>query len=71
MDVIFGMNWLEFNRVHINCCKKTVLFPRPEQELSSKLMCCREVARSVKTQEDVFAMFASLRMEEKAEVDTL
>ncbi|MCI58105.1 cellular nucleic acid-binding protein, partial [Trifolium medium] len=34
-------------------------------------MCCREVARSVKAQEDVFVMFASLRMEEKTEVDAL
>ncbi|MCI92290.1 hypothetical protein A2U01_0113586, partial [Trifolium medium] len=34
-------------------------------------MCCREVARSVKAQEGVFAMFASLRMEEKTEVDAL
>ncbi|MCI84454.1 cellular nucleic acid-binding protein, partial [Trifolium medium] len=33
-------------------------------------MCCREVARSVKAQEYVSVMFASLRMEEKAEVDT-
>ncbi|MCI77640.1 cellular nucleic acid-binding protein, partial [Trifolium medium] len=34
-------------------------------------MCCREVARSVKAQEDVFVMFASLRVEEKDEVDML
>ncbi|MCI57896.1 cellular nucleic acid-binding protein, partial [Trifolium medium] len=34
-------------------------------------MCCREVKRSVKAQEDVFAMFASLRVEEKNEVDAL
>ncbi|MCI74150.1 cellular nucleic acid-binding protein, partial [Trifolium medium] len=34
-------------------------------------MCCREVARSVKAREDVFAMFASLRVEEKTEVDML
>ncbi|MCI82884.1 cellular nucleic acid-binding protein, partial [Trifolium medium] len=34
-------------------------------------MCCREVTRSVKAQEDVFAMFPLLRVEEKAEVDTL
>ncbi|MCI69755.1 cellular nucleic acid-binding protein, partial [Trifolium medium] len=32
-------------------------------------MCFREVARSVKAQEDVFVMFASLRMEEKSGVD--
>ncbi|MCI95363.1 cellular nucleic acid-binding protein, partial [Trifolium medium] len=34
-------------------------------------MCCREVARSVKAQEDVFVMFASLRVDEKNEVDML
>ncbi|MCI63430.1 cellular nucleic acid-binding protein, partial [Trifolium medium] len=34
-------------------------------------MCCREVARSLKAQEDVFVMFTSLRMEEKSEVDAL
>ena len=26
LDVILGMNWLEFNHVHINCFYKTVLF---------------------------------------------
>ncbi|MCI90306.1 hypothetical protein A2U01_0111598, partial [Trifolium medium] len=30
-------------------------------------MCCREVARYVKAQEDVFVIFASLRVEEKNE----
>ncbi|MCI57998.1 cellular nucleic acid-binding protein, partial [Trifolium medium] len=34
-------------------------------------MRCREVTRSLKAQEDAFAMFASLRMEEKSEVDAL
>ncbi|MCI77042.1 hypothetical protein A2U01_0098312, partial [Trifolium medium] len=34
-------------------------------------MCCREVARSLKAREDVFAMFASLKMKEKTEVDAL
>ncbi|MCI84752.1 cellular nucleic acid-binding protein, partial [Trifolium medium] len=32
---------------------------------------CREVARSVRAQEDVFAMFASLRVEERTEADAL
>jgi hypothetical protein len=27
LDVILGMNWLEFNRVYINCFEKTVIFP--------------------------------------------
>ncbi|MCI70398.1 enzymatic polyprotein, partial [Trifolium medium] len=34
-------------------------------------MCCRELARSLKAQEDVFVMFDSLMMEEKLEVDAL
>ncbi|XP_058726800.1 uncharacterized protein LOC131598192 [Vicia villosa] len=28
IDVIFGMNWLEFNYVHINCYNKTLRFPK-------------------------------------------
>src|SRR3954463_15139752 len=27
LDVILEMNWLQFNRVHINCFTKTVIFP--------------------------------------------
>ncbi|MCI92969.1 cellular nucleic acid-binding protein, partial [Trifolium medium] len=34
-------------------------------------MCCREVTRSVKAQDDVFVMFASMKVEEKTEVDVL
>ncbi|MCI63535.1 cellular nucleic acid-binding protein, partial [Trifolium medium] len=34
-------------------------------------MCSREVERSVKAQEDLFVMFASLMMEEKSEVGAL
>ncbi|MCI30720.1 cellular nucleic acid-binding protein, partial [Trifolium medium] len=71
IDVIFGMNWLEFNRVHINCCKKTVLFPSPEENPSSKLMGSREVERSLKEHEDMFVMFASLMLEGKSEVGAL
>ncbi|MCI39839.1 cellular nucleic acid-binding protein, partial [Trifolium medium] len=59
------------NRVHINCCKKTVLFPRPEENSSSKLMSSREVERSLKEHENMFVMFASLMLEEKSEVGAL
>ncbi|GAU51518.1 hypothetical protein TSUD_413850 [Trifolium subterraneum] len=34
IDVIFGMNWLVFNQVHINCCEKTVIFPKSEGSLA-------------------------------------
>lgn len=31
MDVILGMNWLEYNYVHINCYRKSVRFSTPEE----------------------------------------
>jgi len=30
--VIQGMNWLEFNYIHINCFSKTVCFSSVEEE---------------------------------------
>lgn len=35
LDVILGMNWLEFNRVHINYFSKTMMFleMRGDEEL--------------------------------------
>ncbi|XP_058784152.1 uncharacterized protein LOC131658921 [Vicia villosa] len=32
LDVILGMNWLEYNHVHINCYDKSVRFSTPEEE---------------------------------------
>ncbi|MCI39213.1 cellular nucleic acid-binding protein, partial [Trifolium medium] len=49
----------------------TLLFPKSEEDLNSKLMCSREVKRSLKEQENVFVMFASLMLEEKSEVGAL
>ena len=38
LDIILGMNWLEFNQVHINCFEKTVIFPE-EVKVESEIMC--------------------------------
>jgi len=38
MDVIFGMNWLEYNRVHINCFSKTVHFSSVEVESGAEFL---------------------------------
>lgn len=35
LDVILGMNWLEFNHVNFNCFDKTVLFPKFEESMNS------------------------------------
>ncbi|KAK2397792.1 cleavage and polyadenylation specificity factor subunit [Trifolium repens] len=62
IDVIFGMNWLEFNRVHINCCTKTVVFPKPDEDLELDLMGSSEVTKSLKEHAEMFVMFASLKL---------
>ncbi|MCI11444.1 cellular nucleic acid-binding protein, partial [Trifolium medium] len=69
IDVIFGMNWLTFNRVHINCCAKTVVFPKPEED--SRLMSSKEVKESLKEHAEIFAMFASLKLESGVKIEEL
>ncbi|GAU35775.1 hypothetical protein TSUD_61360 [Trifolium subterraneum] len=61
IDVIFGMNWLVFNQVHINCCEKTVIFPKSEGSLS--LMNGEEVKESLNDHGKLFMVFGSLKLE--------
>jgi hypothetical protein len=69
IDVIFGMNWLIFNRAHINCCEKIVTFPKLEE--NSQLMSGKEVMESLKEHGEMFAMFASLKLEGEVEINEL
>ncbi|MCI55229.1 cellular nucleic acid-binding protein, partial [Trifolium medium] len=63
------MNWLMFNRVLINCCEKTVVFPKPEENL--QLMSENEVVESLKEHAEMFAMFASLGLEGEVKMEEL
>ncbi|WJX89958.1 hypothetical protein P8452_71908 [Trifolium repens] len=69
IDVIFGMNWLILNRVHINCCEKVITFPKLEEE--SKLMSGKEVRESLLEHGELFAMFASLKIENEVGIKEL
>ncbi|WJX13328.1 hypothetical protein P8452_03727 [Trifolium repens] len=69
IDVIFGMNWLIFNRVHINCCERVITFPKLEEE--SKLMSGKEVRESLLEHGELFAMFASLKIENEVGIKEL
>ncbi|GAU48411.1 hypothetical protein TSUD_99260 [Trifolium subterraneum] len=69
IDVIFGMNWLIINRVHINCCEKIVVFPKTEE--SFQLMSKKEVVESLKEPVEMFALFASLKLDEIVKMDQL
>ncbi|GAU44259.1 hypothetical protein TSUD_400050 [Trifolium subterraneum] len=61
IDVIFGMNWLVFNQIHINFCEKTVIFPKSEGSLS--LMNGEEVKESLNDHGELFMVFGSLKLE--------
>lgn len=63
LDVILGMNWLEFNRVYISCFDKTVLFPEPGESANSIFMSAGQVDMSLREDDLVLVMFAYLRVE--------
>ena len=43
MDVILGMNWLEYNHVHINCFSKTVHFYSVEEESEAEFLTTKQL----------------------------
>ncbi|GAU47013.1 hypothetical protein TSUD_403230 [Trifolium subterraneum] len=69
IDVIFGMNWLVFNQVHINCCEKTVIFPKSEGSLS--LMNKEVVKESLNDLRGLFMVFGSLKLEGGAKLEEI
>ncbi|GAU44090.1 hypothetical protein TSUD_399720 [Trifolium subterraneum] len=69
IDVIFGMNWLVFNQVHINCCEKTVIFPKSEGSLS--LMNGEKVKESLNDHGELFMVFGSLKLKGGAKLEEI
>jgi len=43
MDMILGMNWLEFNYVHINCFSKMVRFSSAEEEGETEFLTTKQL----------------------------
>ncbi|XP_058741884.1 uncharacterized protein LOC131614292 [Vicia villosa] len=70
LDVILGMNWLEYNHVHINCYDKSVRFSTPEEE-GVKLLSARQLRLLMKEEVQVFALVASMSIENQAIIDEL
>ena len=60
LDVILGMDWLESNRAHINCCEKYVRFLDPGEEGEEGFLSARQLNELVRNEARVFALFASL-----------
>ncbi|XP_050916762.1 uncharacterized protein LOC127131922, partial [Lathyrus oleraceus] len=70
LDVILGMNWLEFNRVYINCFEKTVIFP----EVGAKedwFVSAKQVDESVQGGAELFMLLATLDTREKRTIEEL
>lgn len=63
LDVILGMNLLDFNHVYINFFDKTILFLVTEESGGPRFMFAGQVEMSLREDDQVFVMFASLRME--------
>src|SRR3954464_5441441 len=64
------MNWMEFNRVHINCFDKTVIFPenciKEDSFLSAK-----QVNESIHGGAELFMLLATLDVREKRTIEEL
>src|SRR4051812_4640490 len=68
LDVILGMNWLEFNRVYINCFDNTVIFleigVRDDLFLSTY-----QVYDSTKDGGELFMLLATVDVHEKRTIE--
>ena len=71
MDVILGMNWLEYNHVHINCFSKTVYFSSAEEESEAEFLTTKQLKQLARDGILMFSLMASLSIENQAVIDKL
>ncbi|XP_050916345.1 uncharacterized protein LOC127131467 [Lathyrus oleraceus] len=70
LDVILGINWLEFNQVHINCYNKYVLFLEIDEDGGLFVM-TKQASEVVNVGAQVFVMLASMSAEVKAAINEI
>ncbi|XP_050896449.1 uncharacterized protein LOC127103225 [Lathyrus oleraceus] len=66
INIILGMNWLEFNYVHINCYSKTMRFPEFGDCGELMFLFAKQVEELLEDEAHMFAMFSSLQVDNKA-----
>lgn len=71
MDVIMGMNWLEFNHVYINCYNKILQFLAPKDKQEDDFISAKELKELLKYEAKAFAMFTSLSVGSQATIEGL
>ncbi|XP_058773232.1 uncharacterized protein LOC131647346 [Vicia villosa] len=67
LDVILGMNWLEYKYVHINCYKKSVRFSTPEKE-ETGLLSARQLRKMMQEEAQVVREFPEIFPDEIPDV---
>ena len=68
--MILGMNWLEYNYVHINCHDKSVRFSTSEEE-GVGLLTGKQLRQLMQDEAHMFSLMASLSMENQVRIDEL
>ena len=71
LDVILGMNWLEYNYVRINCYNKSVRFSTPDREEGVGFLSVKPLSELIKGEAQLFSLMASLTFENQAAIDEL
>jgi len=71
MDVILGMNWLEFNYVHINCFSKTMRFSSAEEEGETEFLTTKQLNQLMHDGIQMFSLMTFLSIENQAVIDKL
>ncbi|XP_050897545.1 uncharacterized protein LOC127104404 [Lathyrus oleraceus] len=69
VDVILGMNWLEFNHVHINCYNTSVRFLTPGEEGEVGFLSARELKELLEEEPHVFFLVAALSAKSQEVID--
>jgi len=71
MDVILGMNWLEYNHVHINCFSKSVYFSSAEEESEVEFLTTMQLKQLARDGIPMFPLMTSLSVENQVVIDKL
>jgi len=71
MDVILGMNWLEYNHVLINGFSKTVRFSSEEEESGTEFLSTKQMKQLERNGILMFSLMAYLSVENQAVIDRL
>ncbi|XP_050876107.1 uncharacterized protein LOC127079782 [Lathyrus oleraceus] len=71
LDVILGMDLLEFNRVNVNWFSKTLMFPVMGGDRELMFVAAQKVEEFLKEEAQMFSLFASLGIDSKVMMQEL